>query len=673
MKKIIILLVICTLLGSLLSQTPLTGTFTQDATLSLDNSPYQIPMDSIVRVPDSVTLTIEAGVVINIDSIGEIALEGRLIALGADTAHIIFRQVDEDRTRPFVFGNKPVLRASGQLELLYCEFDSIRSGAAIELNGSSTGFIRYCEIESAAVGIQALQSQARISHCTFRECNLGISGEGMRVDTSIFIDNGLYGIDLEASEVRGCEVYGTAEVGIEIGYNSELTDCFVHDNMIGVRFGKNYQFNPPKDTTRLTRNTIFDNNFGLEVFYAGGPLLDPSFLKVYDNVICGDSVISFNGASVSDLSQNCWCEADSAAISLEIAWRGITSTPGTYPQLTPLLLDCLPGVYPGDVNRDQVADMRDLLAFGFSFGRVGPNRPNASLNWQAQTAPDWTTQGPTGINDKHADCDGNGLVSLSDTLAILQNYTQTHRSFKNGGGGFPLSIAPTQATNSYASGDTVEYTITWGRPDSAVENAHGIMISLRYDTSQWNGSSLRVLFPTSWLGSPMLDLITLHYHDPLTGRLDLGWTRRNASTQNGFGEIGSIVIVLDDDISKRSVPIDWEILDVYAVDPSIDELGISPRVATLNVDPPNSIDDFEVDQLKVYPNPTSGAIRVQLKPHQGGELSLYNALGSKVFNQKISPRKLQANLNIQDKADGMYTLVFSSGEKRVAKRIVKGW
>jgi hypothetical protein len=45
------------------------------------------------------------------------------------------------------------------------------------------------------------------------------------------------------------------------------------------------------------------------------------------------------------------------------------------------------GVYPGDADHSQQVDMNDLLPIGIHFGRTGPPRPNASLQWQPQLAP----------------------------------------------------------------------------------------------------------------------------------------------------------------------------------------------------------------------------------------------------------------------------------------------
>ncbi|MEO1451717.1 MAG: hypothetical protein AAFV07_19465, partial [Bacteroidota bacterium] len=83
-------------------------------------------------------------------------------------------------------------------------------------------------------------------------------------------------------------------------------------------------------------------------------------------------------------------------------------------------------VWPGDANYDLVANNQDLLAIGVAFGLTGPPRANASLNWTGQPSVDWTDTLPGGINFKHADTDGNGVVNTADTVAINLNYGLTH-------------------------------------------------------------------------------------------------------------------------------------------------------------------------------------------------------------------------------------------------------
>ena len=83
-------------------------------------------------------------------------------------------------------------------------------------------------------------------------------------------------------------------------------------------------------------------------------------------------------------------------------------------------------MWPGDANYDLIANNMDILNIGIAYSDTCYVRPGASLNWVAQPCLDWLSQFITGVNVKHADCDGNGIVNALDTLAVSENYGLIH-------------------------------------------------------------------------------------------------------------------------------------------------------------------------------------------------------------------------------------------------------
>jgi len=83
-------------------------------------------------------------------------------------------------------------------------------------------------------------------------------------------------------------------------------------------------------------------------------------------------------------------------------------------------------VWPGDCNYDLVTNNLDLLSIGLAYGDTGFVRPSASLIYTPQACQDWNYQFGNGVNEKHADCDGNGIVAFQDTTAISLNYGIFH-------------------------------------------------------------------------------------------------------------------------------------------------------------------------------------------------------------------------------------------------------
>ncbi|MEZ5024075.1 MAG: hypothetical protein R2728_12610 [Chitinophagales bacterium] len=79
-------------------------------------------------------------------------------------------------------------------------------------------------------------------------------------------------------------------------------------------------------------------------------------------------------------------------------------------------------VFPGDGNKNFSVNNYDLLDIGYSYGTTGPVRENASIVAEFQEAVDWNQFGIEGIDLKHADCNGDGIISNLDVEAIEANY-----------------------------------------------------------------------------------------------------------------------------------------------------------------------------------------------------------------------------------------------------------
>lgn len=85
---------------------------------------------------------------------------------------------------------------------------------------------------------------------------------------------------------------------------------------------------------------------------------------------------------------------------------------------------------PGDANNDGRVNHVDLLAIGLNFGQTGPARipPAQGIDWTPKPFQPWPTTLPsTGINDAFSDCDGDGIVSPEDILALKLNYDSSHQ------------------------------------------------------------------------------------------------------------------------------------------------------------------------------------------------------------------------------------------------------
>lgn len=89
-------------------------------------------------------------------------------------------------------------------------------------------------------------------------------------------------------------------------------------------------------------------------------------------------------------------------------------------------LESCSDVWPGNTNNDDKVDIKDVLTF-FTDVRYqsGPTRNNATHLWRPEPSPDWDISTPIGVNAKHVDCNGDGIIDPNiDGLVIDSNYTK---------------------------------------------------------------------------------------------------------------------------------------------------------------------------------------------------------------------------------------------------------
>ncbi|MFK7972342.1 MAG: T9SS type A sorting domain-containing protein, partial [Bacteroidia bacterium] len=282
----------------------------------------------------------------------------------------------------------------------------------------------------------------------------------------------------------------------------------------------------------------------------------------------------------------------------------------------------------------------------------------------------WRAPQVNGSDIKHVDTNGDGTINAADTVAIGQNFGFTHRSYKSGQSGPPLVLQAHNMAVVPSGGDTITLNLMWGTMDSTAQNMYGLTSTIYYDTSQID--EVKIQFANSWLGNPATNLLTMGRHESTAGRIDLGMVRYNRTNASGFGRIASIIMVIDDDISKRQVPLEMTFGDVYAVNVAGEEQGVGARLERLFVQT-TSIDGPQLaDEITVYPNPVEqGDVHIKLpRTHEGGQVSMLDMHGRVVAQQTINPSQQSTSFSMDNRASGVYFLRFGLGTRTASLKVI---
>ncbi|MCI5058864.1 MAG: T9SS type A sorting domain-containing protein [Flavobacteriales bacterium] len=333
-------------------------------------------------------------------------------------------------------------------------------------------------------------------------------------------------------------------------------------------------------------------------------------------------------------------------------------------------------VWPGDANSDGVASIIDVLPIGIAYNSSGPVRVNATLNWVGQAANDFGSQFATGVDYKHADCNGNGFVDFNDLNAILLNYELTHS--KGQGGNYiatnpGLSVELSKDTTNIAT--QVTATIKLGDLSTPADSIYGISFGLNFDPVLVDSASMNVDYSNSWLGdiTNSNDFIALDTTLLTAGRLDVGMVRTNQVEMSGHGEICSIDIFTSDDlIGKQDIyetlVLSLSNIKVIRLDESETQVNaFSDSVVIVHPNPSSLGENLDPIWVEVYPNPTNGEISVVSSGRQF-DLNIISMTGALVKNYGSVPSGTNIDLSTLEK--GMYFLKISDGQGQAMRRLI---
>ncbi len=353
--------------------------------------------------------------------------------------------------------------------------------------------------------------------------------------------------------------------------------------------------------------------------------------------------------------------------------------------------DC---VWPGDVNADGAVDQLDFLLLGLASGETGPARPNASSSYTQQQAPDWPDSFATalpwapGINLKHADCNGDGVVSVdADGAVILQNRTGAFippAELQPSG----LSLTLTLPQASVVLGDTIPLTISVEDSSGQSPPLLGLSLGIRYNLPLNNGVSFSV--PPSWLGIPGQDMEPMISGKAGPNASEVTLVRTDRGNRLGQGKmIGGGVVIQIDDIGNNGVLgqqtyFTMDLTHAFAINAQGQRVPIhnlrvqgnqtvrilADTSGTNSVD--NQLENTWHEGWSIFPNPTEDKVSVSLPlpPLPGTYLELMNLQGQILLQQVLQDQ--HTSVDLSSLPSGMYLIrIHPAGGRVVSKKLIR--
>ncbi|MFL5762689.1 MAG: T9SS type A sorting domain-containing protein [Bacteroidia bacterium] len=321
-------------------------------------------------------------------------------------------------------------------------------------------------------------------------------------------------------------------------------------------------------------------------------------------------------------------------------------------------------VWPGDANYDLTADNADILNIGLAYGETGFTRPGATTTWNPEPCLDWTTQFITGINTKHADTDGNGLVDANDTLAVSLNYGFTHPPFAPASdprSAYPLYVDIVPVT--YYTGNNVTVPIKLGTSAIPANNVYGIAFSITYDQALIEPGTMYVDYAGSWLTGPG-NRVSLEKNFYPAGQMDIGVSRDDHLNASGYGTIANLHFKVS---TTNTGTLAIGITDVTGNDNT--GLAITTVNSSDSVSITTGIDELEQTITAMYPNPCTNQLYFDCgKTPAKGSMIRILSLEGELVNEFPSDNSQRQMIDTEGLAAGTYFLELMNGEQKVTRK-----
>jgi hypothetical protein len=345
-----------------------------------------------------------------------------------------------------------------------------------------------------------------------------------------------------------------------------------------------------------------------------------------DTAICPDTSVVLH--SDPGMSSYLWSTGDvtSAITASTGAAYSVTVTDSSgCTAADTMVLSVIPDcVFPGDVDHDGDCDLTDVLHLSALNGTTGFARGSASIGWYGQVAPDWAGTF-SGVNDKHADSDGDALVSAADTMAIHLNFGRIHSRVGTVTSG-PAVLRMVPQTASVVAGDWVHFDLYLeASGGAALDSVLGLAFESHWNPSGMATNALRSAdFGSCWFAPSGSQF---GFTEVLPQAVGFVMARNNGTMIGGNGLVGTLSFLTGAVLPGGPFYFSPTLMDVevIAADHSL-RTGTVQVDSVLVTDSLVSVLEPRSTLLHVYPNPGHDRVTVLL-PANIERLQLFSPLG----------------------------------------------
>ncbi|PBQ31419.1 hypothetical protein CNR22_06460 [Sphingobacteriaceae bacterium] len=325
-------------------------------------------------------------------------------------------------------------------------------------------------------------------------------------------------------------------------------------------------------------------------------------------------------------------------------------------------------VWPGDANRDGVVNTSDVLELGLAASSTGAARSVPGNAWSASYADAWLGNGSTGWNKAHADCNGDGTVNASDTVAIATNFFLTHAFKPSAETGSPNSDITLVSSNNVA------YRNAWNKVDvilgsssSQLAQLYGLSFDVNLDVSLLESNSYYIVYTSSMLNLNNQNIEFRKYDYPV-GNIAAASVRTDHLNVSGYGKIAEIWFKVKSTATENDA-LAIQISNSRKISKDGVNTILSSTGTSLQVDITTGIKNNQISGLSfgVFPNPAKNIVNVNSDISEPVAYTISDLSGRKIVSGSFTKT---TQLNISTVESGAYLIRFDNGTASCFKKLV---
>ncbi|HHM20623.1 MAG TPA: T9SS type A sorting domain-containing protein, partial [Bacteroidetes bacterium] len=312
----------------------------------------------------------------------------------------------------------------------------------------------------------------------------------------------------------------------------------------------------------------------------------------------------------------------------------------------------------------------DLLNIGVAYNSEGTARSVQGIEWTELGAEDWEEEFGNGLNFKHADCNGDGVVSKEDIAAVELNFGLEHGThqpdiFLSGNEDDPPFYVDLPAPEDLQQGQPFFAPLLLGSSDLPVDDLYGIAFTIVFDPEIIPPSSVEIQYNPGWLGVADVNLLTFDRTQAGEGRIHVALVRSDQNGVSGYGQVLGFIGIIDNIAGKESLSV--EIENVRAIQGNETLIPLNRPVEVVELEP-LAASTLQPGGFELFPNPSTDRVWFRLPDgFSVKKLTLSNTNGRTLFllNDPIS------ELDISNIPAGVYMLKIETEKGVFVERLVK--